>query len=161
MYVCDFEVRVFLTIDACTRTALVQTYIHSPREVGNILSVLKDLSDRFELTDQFDSLHLRHLLPMYVGGGRQREAPGSSEMSPVEAVITALSNAALQGDGKVKMYVICTCDSHVCMYVCMVAVSVSELGALFRVSPEAAGHREQPGRRGPHCHHGIDYGRRG
>jgi hypothetical protein len=77
------------------------------------LSVLKDLSDRFELTDQFDSLHLRHLLPMYVGGGRQREAPGSSEMSPVEAVITALSNAALQGDGKVKMYVICTCDSHV------------------------------------------------
>ena len=120
MYVCDFEVRVFLTIDAYTRTAaLVQTYIHSPREVGNILSVLKDLSDRFELTDQFDSLHLRHLLPMYVGGGRQREAPGSSEMSPVEAVITALSNAALQGDGKVKMCVICTCDSHVSMNACM------------------------------------------
>ena len=90
----------------------------SPREVGNILSVFKDLSDRFELTEQFDSLHLHHLLPMYVGAGKQKEAPDSSEMSPVEAVITALSNASLQSDGKVTMHSISTCDM-ICLYVCM------------------------------------------
>ena len=65
--------------------------------------MLKDLSDRFELTDQFDSLHLRHLLPMYVGGGKQNEGHNTNEMSPVEAVITALSNAALQSSDKVKV----------------------------------------------------------
>ena len=70
--------------------------------MGNILSMLKDMSDRFELTDQFDSLHLRHLLPTYAGNGYQNEGPHSHELSPVEAVITALSNAALPSNSTVN-----------------------------------------------------------